>query len=131
MKTFRDPDTVHAPVAGCTHQIEVSGSPRWLVLSGQLGQARDGSVPEDPGDQLALAVENVRHNLAAAGMTVDDLVKVTIYLTEQVDPARRREVLGEWLGGHKPCMTLVVVVALAAPQYKVEVDACACHLPTN
>jgi len=33
MKKFRNPENIHGPVAGYTHQIEVSGEKRWLVLS--------------------------------------------------------------------------------------------------
>ena len=46
----RNPETVHAPVAGDVHQMEVSGNVRWLVLSGQLGQHRDGTLSEVPYD---------------------------------------------------------------------------------
>ena len=40
-----------------------------------------------------------------------------------MDAARRRDVLAARLGDHKPCMTLIFVAALAAPVYKVEIDA--------
>ena len=37
MKVHRDPRTVHPPLGAYTHQAEITGSPRWLVLSGQIG----------------------------------------------------------------------------------------------
>ncbi|GAA4225846.1 RidA family protein [Actinomadura meridiana] len=127
MRTARDPGTVHAPIAGYTHQIEVTGTPRWLVLSGQIGKRPSGEVPSDPAEQLAVALDNVTAQLAAAGMDVADLVKVTFYLVGDVDTARRREVITQWSGGHRPCMTVLYVSALAAPEYYVEVDAWACR----
>jgi 2-iminobutanoate/2-iminopropanoate deaminase len=126
MRTFRNPEGVHRPVAGYTHQVEVPGEVRWLVLSGQIGMREDGTVPEDPVEQMEVALDNLRCNLDAAGMEVGDLVKLTIYLVGEIDPERRREALGRRLEGHRPCMTLVFVAGLAAPVYRVEIDAWAC-----
>ena len=127
MNTPLNPADVHAPLAGYSHQIEVRGPARWLVLSGQVGRTLDGQVPEDPIEQLDLALDNVIRNLRATDLDVPDLVKLTLYLVGEMDPARRRDVLAARLGDHTPCMTLVYVVALAAPIYKVEVDAWAAH----
>lgn len=126
MKAPRNPPTVHRPLAAYSHQIEVTGPARWLVLSGQVGARPDGSVPEDPVEQIEVALQNVSSNLEAAGMTVADVVKVTLYLVGEIDVDRRRAALGAWLGGHEPCMTLLFVAALAAPAYRVEIDAWAC-----
>ena len=125
--TQRDPEAIHPPVGFYSHQIEVGGSPRWLAISGQVGRTPDGTVPPDPIDQLELALENIRLNLAAAGMTVRDIVKINWYLVGEVDAARRREVVGRWLDGHKPASTLVYVARLVAPEYLVEVEAWACQ----
>ncbi len=123
MKQSRNPPDVHSPVAAYAHQIEIRGNERLLVLSGQIGMRPDGSVPADPAEQLGVAFENLRRNLQAAQMEMTDLVKVTLYLAGEMDPARRREVLAAALQGHQPCMTLIYVVALANAALKVEVDA--------
>src|SRR5512133_1938584 len=120
MKAYRNPETVHAPVAGYTHQIEIQGPERLLVLSGQVGRTIEGVVPEDALEQLDLALENLIHNLRAAQMNVQDLVKLTYYLVGEMDAAQRREIIAKHLKGHQPCSTLVYVVALASPTYKVE-----------
>lgn len=126
MKTPRNPNQVHRPVAQYSHQIEVSGQQRWLVLSGQIGQRADGDVPPDPIEQLAVALDNIRRNLEAADMQVTDLVKLTIYLVGEVDTLKRREMIADWLGGHTPALTLLYVAGLAAGDYRVEIDAWAC-----
>ena len=123
MKQRRNPDGIHEPLGVYTHQIEVSGPERLLFLAGQVGQRADGSVPEDPLEQLEVALDNVRGNLEAAGMGVDDLVKLIFYHVGDVDRERRRDLLATKLEGHRPCMTLLFISALAAPAYKVEVDA--------
>jgi enamine deaminase RidA (YjgF/YER057c/UK114 family) len=123
MKTARNPDTVHPPLAAYSHQIELAGAERWLVMAGQVGMSPDGSIPEEPAAQFGLALENVVRNLSAAGMQAGDLVKLTFYLVDEIAPSERGEVLGRHLGSHAPCMTLVYVPRLAGPALKVEVDA--------
>lgn len=123
MTIARDPEGVHAPLASYTHQIEAGPGGRWLVLSGQIGMTRNGSVPEDPIGQYTLALENVRANLAAARMRTSDLVKLTYYLVGPFDADTRRKADAEFLGGHRPCMTLLYVSALASPALRVEIDA--------
>ena len=123
MKQARNPETVHTPLGRYVHQIEVTGESRLLFLSGQIGIALDGTVPTDPVEQLGLALENVVRNLEAAGLEATDLVKLTTYVVGEMDPAARRAELDRILGDHISTSTLVFVAGLAAPQYKVEVDA--------
>lgn len=122
MKDFRNPVDVHTPLGFYSHQIEVSNE-RILVISGQVGMREDGTIPEDPHEQIDLAFENVIRNLRAANMEVKDLIKLTYYLVGEFDTARRREIVSSKLQGHRPCSTLLFVAALATPQLRVEIDA--------
>jgi 2-iminobutanoate/2-iminopropanoate deaminase len=126
MKKFRNPENVHNPVAAYTHQIEVTGQNRWLVLSGQLGKEENGVIPEDPIKQIEIALENLVKNLKAANMEVTDLVKIVFYLVGDIDNDKRREAVSRILKDHNPCMTMLYVVSLAHPSFKVEIDAWAC-----
>lgn len=127
MKEFRNPQDVHEPVGSYSHQIEIRGNERLLVFSGQVGMRQDGTVPDDPVEQIEVAFENIFRNLRAANMDVKDIIKITYYLVGEFDMARRREITLAKLQGHKPCSTLVYVAALASPIYKVEIDAWASH----
>ncbi len=126
MKTKRNPDTVHEPLAAYAHGIEISGPQRWLVLSGQVGMDAGGNLPSDPVEQFRIALGNVDHNLQAANMAIGDIVRLTIYLAGEIDPEERRLVLSSWLKGHQPCMTLLHVAALASPDIRVEIETLAC-----
>lgn len=126
MKNFQNPETVHPPLAGYSHQVEITEVKRWLVLSGQVGMLVDGMLPVDPIEQFKAALDNIQKNLQAAGMEIHDVVKLTIYLAGEIDTEERRNVLTEWLAGHSPCSTLLYVAALATPDIKVEIDAWAC-----
>ena len=83
----------------------------------------DGSIPEDPIEQLDIAFENIFRNLQAANMTTKDLVKLTLYLTGDWDTDKRRALTASKLAGHQPAMTLMYTAALANPSLKVEIDA--------
>lgn len=123
MKQPRNPESIHAPVGRYVHQVEVTGESRLLFLSGQVGLRPDGSVPEDPVEQLGVALENVLRNLEAAGFEPTDITKLTTYVVGEMDPAGRRAQLDRLLGSHVPASTLLFVAALASPVYKVEIDA--------
>ena len=98
-----------------------------MVISGQVGMRQDGSIPDDPIEQIEIAFDNILSNLRAAGMDVKDIIKLNYYLVGEMDTARRREVVMSKLQGHQPCSTLVYVAALANPIYRVEIEAWASH----
>ena len=123
MKEFRNPQDVHQPLGSYSHQIEISGNERLLVISGQVGMRQDGTIPEDPFEQIDLAFENIFRNLRAANMEIKDVIKLTYYLVGEIDTAKRREVVLSKLQGHQPCSTLLYVAALASPVFRVEIDA--------
>ena len=123
MKTFRNPPDIHRPLRLYSHQIEVGADERLLVISGQVGMRADGAVPDDPLEQMDVAFENILCNLRAAGMDIEDLIKINYYLVGEIDTAKRRELVASKLQGHQPCSTLLYVAGLASPAYKVEIEA--------
>ena len=123
MKEFRNPQNVHKPLGSYSHQIEIKGNERMLVLSGQVGMREDGTIPEDPLEQIDVAFENILRNLRAANMDVQDIIKLTYYLVGEIDTTKRRELTASKLQGHQPCSTLLYVAALATPAVRVEIDA--------
>ena len=113
-----------APVAAYTQAIEVSGASRTLYISGQIGQRMDGAIPDDIAEQSRLAWQNLEAQLKAAGMTLDNLVKVTTILPNQGDVAAAREARSKALGDRKPASTLIVG-GLANPAWKIEIEGVA------
>jgi len=127
MSTPRNPETIHAPLGAYSHQVEIPAGARWLAMAGQVGADKDGRVSNDPAEQARQCLENIRRNLEAAGMEVRDIVKLNWFVVGQIDAQRRRELLSEFFGDHRPASTLVYVAALASPDYKVEIEAWACR----
>src|SRR5579863_8479351 len=112
-----DNDLCQAVVAGDT-----------IYLRGQIGQNLDTSENVGVGDvtaQAEQAMTNIDLLLREAGSSLQDIVKVTVYL---VDPRYREQVyrvMGRWLTGVYPVSTGLVVSALARPEWLVEIDAIA------
>lgn len=113
-----------APAGAYTQAIEVTGATRTLYVSGQVGATKDGHVPDDIREQSRLAWRNLEAQLRAAGMTLDNLVKITTILPSLADLPAHREVRVEILGDRRPASTLIVA-GLASPAWKVEVEGIA------
>ena len=53
-----------------------------LYLSGTIGLDSNQQVPSTPEAEARLVLDNVRSTLAAAGMTMDDLVTVQVFCSD-------------------------------------------------
>jgi reactive intermediate/imine deaminase len=108
-----------------SHYCHVVRAGNLIWVSGAIGVAADGSVPDDAGAQAELALASIDACLRAAGAGPDHVVKVNVYLTDindraKINPARQR-----YFGDHRPASTLVGVTALVLPNAKVEIEATA------
>jgi 2-iminobutanoate/2-iminopropanoate deaminase len=120
--TKSNPPAVRAPT-GYTHAIQVTGDYRRLIISGQVGMAQDGSIPSSGEGQVAQALANLRAILAAHGMTVENIVKTTAFLTDRELLPAYRQARGAAFGDHAPASTLLFVAGLADPRWVVEIEA--------
>jgi enamine deaminase RidA (YjgF/YER057c/UK114 family) len=120
--SFSNPKGVHAPAPSYHHVALVQGPGRRLVMSGQIGVRLDGTTPEDPGEQIAQALANMVANLAEHGMGPANIVKMTTFLTDPALIPTLREKRAAVMQGAAPASTLLVVAALAAPQWVVEIE---------
>ena len=69
------------PVSRYAEAMEVTGAQRWLFLSGQTPMRPDGTIPDDFRDQARQVWSNIQAQLRASDMTLDNLVKVTVFLS--------------------------------------------------
>lgn len=115
------------PVQGSYPQaVEVTGASRWLYLSGQIPVAPDGSLAADFTGQCRQVWANVETQLHAAGMTLDNLVKVTTFLASRDHALQNRQVRLEVLAGRQPALT-VIVTGLFDEAWLVEIEAVAAN----
>jgi enamine deaminase RidA (YjgF/YER057c/UK114 family) len=87
---------------------EVAAGSRLLFISGQVPERPDGSVPTDFIAQCRLTWANIERQLHDAGMSLDNLVKVTTFLSDRryrgENSVVRREVLKE----RTPAITIII-----------------------
>ena len=117
-----NPSAVRTPT-GYTHAIEITGDYRRLIISGQVGMAADGSVPNSGEGQIGQAFANLRANLSAHGMGVENIVKTTVFLTDRGLLDSFRSARSVVFGEHAPASTLLFVAGLADPNWVVEIEA--------
>ncbi|MBI3515116.1 MAG: RidA family protein [Proteobacteria bacterium] len=108
------------------HGIEATPNMRWLTIAGQIGRGPDGKTPASFEAQCEIAWDNILAILAESGMGPQDLVKTTTFLTRKEDIVASRNVRVKKLGDAPACAsTLLVISALAAPEFLVEIEATA------
>jgi enamine deaminase RidA (YjgF/YER057c/UK114 family) len=110
----------HEPVSHYCHATR-AGDQIWI--SGSVGIAADGSIPEDTVEQFRIAIDNLDTVLRAAGGAPEHIVKVTVFLTDVDDRARINPIRQAYFGDHRPASTLIEVCALVIPELKVEIEA--------
>ena len=99
-----------------------------LFIAGQVGADAEGKLA-GPGmrEQLERVLENLKIALASQGADFSHVAKITVFVTsvEEYRGAGLAELRAKYLGAHRPASTLVQVVSLANPAYKVEIEAVA------
>jgi enamine deaminase RidA (YjgF/YER057c/UK114 family) len=113
-----------APSGGTSRAVEVTGAGRTLYISGQIPVDADGRCPAGFEAQARLAWKNVFAQLSAAGMGVENLVKVTIFLSDRKYGLENRRVRQDVMGQNAPAST-VVIAGIFDESWFLEIDAIA------
>ncbi|MFK0386344.1 RidA family protein [Agrobacterium sp. NPDC090273] len=99
-----------------------------IFLRGQCPQDLDTAKNIDSHDPVVQAhkvMQNIRQLVQESGGEMEHVTKLVVYLTD----VRYREAvyrtMGEYIKGVHPVCTGLVVVALARPEWLVEIDATA------
>jgi enamine deaminase RidA (YjgF/YER057c/UK114 family) len=118
-------DRICAHSNNAAHDMEIAPNARLLFCNGQVGARLDGTVPDDPLEQIEVIFERIGIILAASNMTFADVVKLTVYVTD-------KSILGDYfrirrrvMGDHNPPATLLVVKRFPRSGVEVEVETIA------
>ena len=100
---------------------------RVLHVSGCVAQDENGETVgrNSMEAQTRQVLENIRTVLAHAGATMDDVVKVTVLVTDVSEVATIHEVRREFFNEPYPASTLVQVAQLIDPEWLIEIEAVA------
>ena len=106
------------------HAMEVRGAERMLFVSGTMGLRPDFSAPETLEEQLECLWDNLRAILASAGMTTENVVRLTSYLRDpnyaEANAQARIRALGD-----RRIPTTAIVAQTLQPDWLVEIEVIA------
>jgi 2-iminobutanoate/2-iminopropanoate deaminase len=121
----------HNPAAGIypatpdyVHALEIRGHERLLFVSGTMGLDENGIAGKTLDDQLQLIWNNIRTILASAGMTVDNIVRLTSYLREPAYAEANALARTRALGDRRIPTTAIIAQTLVA-DWLVEIEVVA------
>jgi enamine deaminase RidA (YjgF/YER057c/UK114 family) len=115
---------IYPAVADYVHALEVRDPGRLLFVAGTMGLHPDGRAGATLAEQLDLIWANIRTILASAGMTVDDIVRLTSFLRDASYAEANAEARVAALGGRFIPTTAIVVQTLAS-DWLVEIEVIA------
>lgn len=104
--------------------IEVESAARIVFVSGQIPVTPDGRVPASFDDQARQVWSNVVAQLRAANMDLDNVVKVTIFLSSRDYRENNAAVRKEVLGAREPALT-VIICDIFDEDWLLEIEAIA------
>ena len=109
---------------GYSQAIEVTNSSRRLYISGQIPVDQNGVLPETFPEQAENAWSNVKAQLNAANMAIENLVKVTIFLSDRKYNQQNRDARAVALDGIRPALT-VIITDIFDESWLLEIEAVA------
>ena len=123
-RTAIQPADMPDPRPRYTHAWRVDNT---IYAAGQLATDAEGKLvaPNDIRGQARAAFQNLGRVLEAAGASLRDVVKTTVFITDMRYREGYHEARQEFYPSDPPASTLVQVVALAVPGALIEIEATA------
>lgn len=128
MRTRINPENFTKTVGAYSQGLKVDiGDKAMVFVSGQLAMDMDGNpvAPGDIGAQTRLIFENLKRILAEAGATLEDVVKVQIFVTDITKFPQVSAVRNEYLGAIKPVSTLLEISRTIKEGCDIEIEVTA------
>ncbi len=122
-----NPDVVAVPLKPYYSNCVRSDAGPLLWISGQVALDRDGKMVGE-GDLRAQAVqvlENIKGILFESNATMDDIVKVTVYVTDIRAFNDIADIREQYFPKDGPSSVICEVSALAWPEFMIEIEAVA------
>lgn len=121
-KEYISPDALFEPM-GWSHAVRVDNT---IYLAGMVGFDENRNVvPGGFEAQTVKTFENIKLILEAAGASLKDVVKLTVYVTDMNDIIKFREIRARYFSPPMPASTGVEVSRLILPELLVEIEAIA------
>lgn len=117
-----NPKSISAPVGKYSHVTIIPRNSDLYTFSGQIGVDSKGNIPEPLNEQVHNTFRNIAQILESQNLTSDDIIKVNIWATEEID---WDFLYAEWdnlFGETYPSMTVAYVKGLGLAELKIEIE---------
>ncbi len=120
-------DKLAPPVGVFSPAIKVPAQGHMIYVSGLTARAPDGAThaPGDVREQTRYILENLKTLLAEGGATLDDVVRVVVYIRDMNDFQAIHEVRARYFTKDPPASTMVEVSRLVNGDMLIEIEATA------
>ena len=116
------PNDVKA-VGNYSHVTIVPRNAQLYTFSGQIGADESGNLPDSYTKQIENTFINLDKVLNSQSLTADDVIKVNIWATEEIDWENVFDPMwNKFFGNTYPSMTIAYVKALGLPEIKIEIE---------
>lgn len=95
-----------------------------VFVAGTVGTRPDGTLPATVGEQTAQTLKNIAGHLAVAGLTMDHVVDVTVYLVNPDDYGEMNTAYAEFFNDPKPARA-ALCAGMVHAEFLVEISAIA------
>ncbi|WP_348621826.1 RidA family protein [Paenibacillus polymyxa] len=120
--TRKNPAGMPKPVGNYTHITKIPRNSELFVTSGQVGVDQNGQFPESFNLQISNTFNNIKSVLDAEQLTADNIIKVNVWATEQIDWDYMYSQWEKLFWNDYPAMTIGYLTALGLPEIKIEVE---------
>ena len=116
------PNDVKA-VGNYSHVTIVPRNAQLYTFSGQIGADESGNLPDSYTKQIENTFINISKVLNSQSLSADDVIKVNIWATEEIDWENVFDPMwNKFFGNTYPSMTIAYVKALGLPEIKIEIE---------
>ncbi len=110
-------------VGNYSHVTIVPRNAQLYTFSGQIGADESGNLPDDYNKQIENTFINIDNVLNSQYLNADDVIKVNIWATEEIDWEKVFDpIWNKFFGNTYPSMTIAYVRALGLPEIKIEIE---------
>ncbi|MGM8211176.1 RidA family protein [Virgibacillus sp. W0430] len=120
--TRKNPKCMPKPVGNYSHITRVPKGAGLLVTSGQIGIDMEGKVPSNLNDQITNTFTNIKRALESEGLTEENVIKVNIWATEEINWDYFDIQWDQLFGTAYPSMTIAYISELGLPELKIEIE---------
>jgi 2-iminobutanoate/2-iminopropanoate deaminase len=120
-------DKLHPPVGVFSPAVKVPAQGHIIYVSGLTARTPEGKThaPGDVREQTRYILENLKTLLAEGGGTIDDVVRVVVYIRNMNDFKAIHEVRAQYFTKDPPASTMVEVSRLVNDDMLIEIEATA------